>query len=127
MRKIELYAALWRTTATKILAKYLKTVICKKIFPFCRESDNYYKILIFNSTGQREVEKFLEILSEHRFDVALFTTNSAHSKINSSSDQINYNTTLDDQYKKSENHLKIWKNINNINDEHSYPERFQVS
>lgn len=91
-----------------------------------QESSNIIKILIFNSTGQREVDKFLEILSSHNFDIALFTTNLAHTKVNSSSDIINYNITLDEQSKKSENHLRIWKNLIDLNNGNSHPERFQA-
>ncbi|KAK6641339.1 hypothetical protein RUM44_013048 [Polyplax serrata] len=68
------------------------------------------KILIFNTTGQRDANKFLEILSSHNFDYAIFTTNIKKTELGTTSDSNNYTVSPDEVLKTAENNLKLWSN-----------------
>lgn len=83
---------------------------------FRHNSDNtevITKVLLFNTTGQRNSERFMEILSVHKFDVALFTTNVEYLNTDDCSDVYNNNVTNEEQYERAMSHLRLWEKITN--------------
>ncbi|XP_076054249.1 folylpolyglutamate synthase, mitochondrial-like [Oratosquilla oratoria] len=67
-----------------------------------------YKILIFNSTGDRDPEGLLTALSCCEFDVAIFTTNLVSTEVKAGSDQTNFTVSHDQQHIRCERQRNIW-------------------
>lgn len=64
---------------------------------------------MFNTTGQRDADKFLEILSTHNFQFGFFTTNKVVSKPGATSDSINFTVSFEEALKTAETNLEFWK------------------
>lgn len=75
------------------------------------KEDNVKKILIFNTTGQRDAEKFLKLLSTHNFQYAIFTTNVIYPKPGNCSDSNNNNVGSEEARKVAETNMMLWKKL----------------
>ncbi|KAG8228631.1 hypothetical protein J437_LFUL008282 [Ladona fulva] len=71
------------------------------------------RILLFNTTGDRNVEMLLSPLARSNlFHMALFSTNSPTSTVDPHSDLTNFSTYQDQQKMRCEEHLKVWMKYN---------------
>ncbi|XP_069165999.1 folylpolyglutamate synthase, mitochondrial isoform X2 [Procambarus clarkii] len=67
-----------------------------------------YRVLLFNSTGDRDPESLLRFLASCNFDLAVFTTNLVTTTMSSSSDQANYSVSSDEMHLRSERQRNSW-------------------
>lgn len=67
-----------------------------------------YRVLMFNSTGDRNHETLLKCLSECDFDLAVFTTNLVTTSMSASSDQTNYTVSQDQMHLRCEKQRSSW-------------------
>ncbi|XP_068239077.1 folylpolyglutamate synthase, mitochondrial-like [Palaemon carinicauda] len=71
-------------------------------------NEKVYRVLLFNSTGDRDPETLLQFLAECNFDLAVFTTNLATMSMSASSDQTNYTISKDQMHLRCERQRKSW-------------------
>ncbi|KAK7078098.1 hypothetical protein SK128_023155, partial [Halocaridina rubra] len=72
------------------------------------EDNNVYRVLVFNSTGDRDPETLLQILAACSFDLAVFTTNLATMSMSASSDQTNFTISQDQMHLRCERQRNSW-------------------
>jgi len=76
----------------------------------CRkENMNVYRVLIFNTTGDRDVRTLLDPLTELDLDLVIFCTNISRHK--DSVDQQNFTTNEQIQLDRCETHLSAWTEL----------------
>jgi len=68
------------------------------------------RVLIFNTTGDREVSWLLSPLASLNLDLVIFCTNI--SRQSRSVDQQNFNTNFQIQLARCESHSKVWREVN---------------
>ncbi|XP_066961993.1 folylpolyglutamate synthase, mitochondrial-like [Macrobrachium rosenbergii] len=73
-----------------------------------QQNENVYRVLLFNSTGDRDPETLLQFLAECSFDLAVFTTNLATMSMSASSDQTNYTISKDQMHLRCERQRNSW-------------------
>ena len=73
-------------------------------------SSGFSKVLIFNTTGDREVRALLSPLASLELDLVVFCTNI--SRQSSSVDQQNFNTNYQIQLARCETHSEVWRELN---------------
>lgn len=84
--------------------------ICSTWFQSCHRKDNP-KVLIFNSTGDRDMRKLLAVLSKHiQFDRVFFAPNIASQTV-SNIDAVNHNFPRDEQIKRCEENAHLWREL----------------
>ncbi|KAK4310151.1 hypothetical protein Pmani_018264 [Petrolisthes manimaculis] len=71
-------------------------------------SGQTYRVLIFNSTGDRDPETLLQFLPPCNIDLAIFTTNLVTTSMSASSDQTNYTISQDDMHLRCKRQRNIW-------------------
>ena len=73
------------------------------------KSGSVFRVLIFNTTGDREVRCLLTPLSSLDFDLVIFCTNT--SSCSDSADQQNYNSNYKIQLSRCDLHDKTWRDL----------------
>ena len=72
--------------------------------PVCR-------VLVFNTTGDREVRALLAPLARLQLDLVIFTTNIARGSDSATADQTNYNTNYQMQLSRCDTHARVWAQL----------------
>ncbi|KAK8380551.1 hypothetical protein O3P69_016861 [Scylla paramamosain] len=73
-----------------------------------QNGDNIFRLLFFNSTGDRDPETLLKKLTSCNFDLAIFTTNLVTTSMKASSDQTNYTISRDQAHLRCEQQRNSW-------------------
>ncbi|KAK8740993.1 hypothetical protein OTU49_002813 [Cherax quadricarinatus] len=86
-----------------------------------------YRVLMFNSTGDRDPETLLKFLAACKFDLTVFTTNLITTTMNASSDQTNYSVSPDEMHLRCERQRNTWirivRELQNSKQIHICPEK----
>merc|ERR1719445_153157 len=69
-------------------------------------------VLIFNTTGDREVRCLLSPLASLQLDLVIFCTNISRQSSSASVDQQNFNTNYQIQLARCEIHSQAWRELN---------------
>lgn len=72
------------------------------------QNGDTFRLLFFNSTGDRDPETLLQLLAPCNFDLAIFTTNLVTTSMSASSDQANYTISQDQMHLRCERQRNAW-------------------
>jgi folylpolyglutamate synthase len=75
-----------------------------------KQTGKVVRILIFNTTGDRQAEKLLSLLKSGEFDCAVFCPNIA-TMSTSNADQTNFTVTVNSQFDRCQMHKKLWLQV----------------
>lgn len=82
---------------------------CTQWFQTLASPPSAFRVLVFNTTGDRDVASLLQPLASLDLDLAVFCTNLSSSR--GRRDQENFTTTSELQLRRCEQHLKVWHQI----------------